>query len=194
MNEFQPPGHGLPRLENIWLNSIFKTGLLFWSDQHALNLYARESQSTFHLVDDCDYDFASTQTMVPKLLGIEDSSRYWSLFMVLDHLIQVDRTIMRVIDVLVDGVIPRGIIDIADYKPSNEVGSETLEQFSECRREYQQQMQSLLDRKVRLRNTVRFSHPWFGPMSAHGWHCLAAVHQRIHGKQARKIAALMGRV
>jgi hypothetical protein len=39
----------------------------------------------------------------------------------------------------------------------------------------------ILDRRV------RHPHPWFGPMTAHDWHCLAAIHHRVHRRQLERI-------
>jgi hypothetical protein len=31
------------------------------------------------------------------------------------------------------------------------------------------------------------AHPWFGPLNAHGWHCLAAIHHTLHRRQLTAI-------
>ena len=41
---------------------------------------------------------------------------------------------------------------------------------------------------------VTYPHPWYGKLTAHGWHCLAAFHQRAHRHQMEKIIAGLGRL
>ena len=151
-------------------------------------MFAQEANTILDIVEDNDYDFSSQQVLIPRIQGMEDSSRNWSLFMVLDHLCRVNRDIIRTIDVLRDGVTPRGEIDIAFYKPDPDCGAETIQQFRMLVHDYSIEIGRLMP----LRGTPVFSHPWFGSLNAHEWHCLAAFHHRIHRKQARKIAAMLG--
>ncbi len=188
MPNLQPPGAGIPPLERSFLYGVMKFGSAFLSDRKALTLFQREAATILQIVDDADYDFASQQVLVPRFQGMEDSSRNWSLFMVLDHLCLVNRDILRTIDVLRDGITPRGEVDISFYKPDADCGAEVIGEFRDLVWEFQSQVQS----KMPLRGTPAFRHPWFGPLDAHGWCCLAALHQRIHRKQARKIAAMLG--
>jgi hypothetical protein len=38
-----------------------------------------------------------------------------------------------------------------------------------------------------LRTRCRHTHPWFGPLDAHGWLCLAGMHHVIHRRQLERI-------
>jgi hypothetical protein len=38
-----------------------------------------------------------------------------------------------------------------------------------------------------LRTRATHVHPWFGPLDAQGWHCLAAMHHTIHRRQVERI-------
>jgi hypothetical protein len=38
-----------------------------------------------------------------------------------------------------------------------------------------------------LKTKTRFSHPWFGPLDASGWHAMAGSHMAIHRKQIERI-------
>jgi hypothetical protein len=190
MTSLQPPGSGLPPLERFFLHVGLQVGSAVLPDRRALDLFRREADTILEIVDDADYDFASQQVLVPRFQGMEDSSRRWSLFMVLDHLCRVDREILRTIDVLRDGITPRGEIEIAWYKPDADCGAETMDEFRHLIGEFCRTISS----QFPLRGTPRFAHPWFGPQDAHGWLCLAAFHHRIHRKQARKIAAMLGPV
>ena len=188
MTDLHPPGAGLPSVERGILNAFLKTAASLFTKQKATAFFCREAETILGIVDDVDYDFASQRVLVPRFQGMEDSSRNWSLFMVLNHLIRVDRDILRTIDLLHDGVIPRGEVDVAIYKPDPDCGAETIEIFRDTVLEYRQFVESAGS----LRGTPRLPHPWFGPLDAHQWHCLAGFHHRIHRKQARKVAAMLG--
>ena len=38
-----------------------------------------------------------------------------------------------------------------------------------------------------LGRKLRHVHPWFGPMTAHDWHCLAAIHSWVHRRQIERV-------
>ena len=188
MSDLQPPGAGIPPLERAFLKAILKSTSAFQSASRLVNKFMFEAQVILELVDENDYGFCSQQVIVPRFPGMEDSSRNWSLFMVLDHLCQVDQDILRVIDLLHDGVVPRGTPSIADYKPDPDCGAETIDRFRNLVHEFSGRVREMGS----LRGPHRFPHPWFGPMTAQEWLALAAAHHGIHRKQARKIAAMIG--
>lgn len=188
MTTLQPPGNGLPAFERVVLGTALKIGSALMSDDRLLAMFAREASTILTIVDEADYDRASQQVLIPRLSGIEDSSRNWSLFMVLDHLCQVNRDILRTIDRLKDGIVPGGEVNIASYKPDPDCGAEMVDRFRDDVWDFDGEIRQRLP----LRGTPRFDHPWFGPLDAHSWLSLAAVHQRIHRKQARKIITLLG--
>lgn len=45
---------------------------------------------------------ATVPVLIDRVVGIEDSSRYWSVFIVLDHLWIVDEGITQIIETLTD--------------------------------------------------------------------------------------------
>ncbi len=170
------------------LGSALKISSTLIGPRTHLKLFAREANRILEIVDSYDYDFAGQRAKIPRLLGIEDSSRNWSLYMLLDHLVCVDRGILSVIQALHQGYTPHHDIRIADFKPDRDCGAETIEAFQEMAREFQSAVHGLLP----LRTTARLAHPWFGPLDARGWTALAAAHHRIHRRQARKIVAVLG--
>ena len=120
--------------------------------------------------------------------GIEASSCDWSVLMVVDHLNQVNKTMVEVIRSLKSSSEPFQIVRIQDYKPNEEVGAEAIDQFREGNKRYWAFAQSHMP----LRTNLTHRHPWFGELDGHAWHCLAAVHQRIHLRQIYKILAMIG--
>lgn len=187
-NHQPDPESGIPAVERALLGSVLKISSTLIGPRTHLKLFAREANRILEIVDSYDYDFAGQQAKIPRLLGIEDTSRNWSLYMLLDHLIRVDREILTVIKELNRGYVPHGELQLADFKPDLDCGAETIEAFQETARTFQSDVHGLLP----LRTTARFAHPWFGPLDARGWTALAAAHHRIHRRQARKIVAVLG--
>ncbi len=191
-DELQPPGAGLPILERQILNLALKAGSTAVSDKQALKMFRRESNRLCRFAEgDESYD-PFQQLVIPRVIGIEDSSRNWSVMMILDHLYQTNREMLIATKALHEGIVPRGEVDIALYKPSSDVDFRTLDQYRELNDEYCSTIERLIEAEGRLRMTARFRHPWFGLLNAHQWHCLAAFHQSIHRRQAQKIIAMLG--
>lgn len=190
--DFGEPESGIPNWEKSFLNVVFKAGSLVLSDNSALAMFQAESDEIHRLAtEDNSYDVFDP-LLIPRMMGIEESSRRWSVMMVLEHLCMVNRDMLRVIESLSSGVVPRGKIDISLYKPQPDLGYETAEEFVEVNNEFLLRCFDLIRANGRLKSKFKYRHPWFGPLNAHQWCCLAAVHQRIHRRQAQKIIAMLG--
>ncbi len=121
--------------------------------------------------------------LIDRLQGLEDSSRYWSVWMTLDHLRIVNDSISQILKTLGRGKIPEGTARTEDVKPGLEVGAEIVELYEQsC-----DQLLEIAGAFLNLKTTVSFAHPWFGPLDAGGWYTLAGVHLGIHRKQIERI-------
>lgn len=130
-----------------------------------------------------------TRVLVDPINGLEDSSRYWSLNEVLEHLLIVTRGTENVILSLSAGKIPPGVADTAKVKPRG-ANQDTLEEF----RAYAPGALARIDDAVKapgmnLESPLRFRHPWFGPLTARQWYWLASSHVGVHYRQAKGIIA-----
>lgn len=186
--ELQPPGAGLPAFEKFYLNVGFKIGSSLTSDDRALALFDRVSKGILQFIDPVDIDVLSQPVLIPRVQGIEDSSRNWSVLMVLEHLNMVNRAIMSTIRELHGNRSPFGEVAIEEYKPDPDVDAGVIDEFRETNRRYRN---FVLSHKP-LRTSMHHVHPWFGFLDGHQWHFLAAVHQRIHSRQIQKILTLHG--
>lgn len=189
----QEPGAGLPKLETAILNASFKFGTLVMSDWSAIKLLNKESGRLLQFANQSgeSYDL-SQQQLIPRLIGIEDSSRNWSVLMVLEHLCMTNHDILIVINSLLKGTTPNFTATIQRYKPSPDVSFDVIERYQQICLDYVDCVESLLRSLGNLRSSVRFEHPWFGPLDAHKWHCLAGFHQRVHRCQVQKIITMLG--
>jgi hypothetical protein len=149
----------------------------------ASKLMRREQAAIHRVVQQIPPAEAGVRVLVPRLRGLEDSSRWWSVWMTIDHLRIVNDSIAGVISVLGAERAPAGQVSTAAVKPSPDAGPGVLAAFdASC---------DAIERAVaelpRPRSTERFAHPWFGPLDTAGWHAMAAMHMSIHLAQLHAI-------
>jgi hypothetical protein len=95
----------------------------------------------------------------------------------------VDSAIIRILQRLSQGRRVPGTISTAAVKPRRVESLEVVERFQKTVEGYVNDVTKLGS----LRTSMTHAHPWFGEMNAHGWHCLAAGHHRIHRRQIERI-------
>jgi hypothetical protein len=125
------------------------------------------------------------RALVAPAMGLEDSSRYWSVAMAVEHLLIVGGLQARLIRELSFGRVPDEEASIAAVKPKGALDiDELLPRYVAFLGEFDMLVGSQLgDRE----STAQFPHPWFGPLTAAGWHAVAALHQGLHRRQAEAI-------
>jgi hypothetical protein len=123
--------------------------------------------------------------LIERVRGLEDSSRYWSVWMTLDHLRIIHGDVAGTIEALAKGVVPPGKASTARVKPSPEVTAAVVGEYEKsC-----DHLLAVVARIPDLDTAARFEHPWFGPLNAAGWHALAGTHLAIHRVQIERILA-----
>lgn len=184
-----PPGAGLPKVELFFANLIFRWGL--WRSDHSkavANLAGRR-QEILALAQGCSVEAGTCRVLIRRLPGLEDSSRYWSVFMTLDHLRIVNDEIAQTITLLLAGQVPSRPASTADVKPRAEVGPEVREEFAAaCAR-----LEAAAGTGQSLATATRHRHPWFGPLDAAAWHFMAGFHLNLHRQQIERILAGLAR-
>jgi len=180
-----PPGAGLPKME------LFMGRLLFgfkrrMGNRNSFNAeFNQERARIRQLLQSCARDSLARRVLIARANGMEDSSRNWSVLMTLDHLRIVHQEMARVIGDLTRGKMPSGTASTAAVKPGSQVTMDVIA-------EYEKSCDALLATvaaATSLKSALRFTHPWFGPMDAYGWHALAAGHLGIHRVQLERICA-----
>jgi hypothetical protein len=134
-----------------------------------------------------DAESGGRRILIRRARGLEDSSRYWSMWMVLDHLRIVNSDITRVIASLAKDVVPPGKASTARVKPSPDATASALKEHEDAC----DKLLSTVAGVANLKTAARYVHPWFGPLDAAGWHALAAGHMGIHRVQMERILAGM---
>lgn len=178
-----PPGTGLPFIEHYLANLVFKVNCLFSTKQPLLKQFIQEGESIIALINSLSPTDGAKRVLIDKVFGIEDNSRYWSAFMVLEHLVIVNTGITSIINTLTEGKPFSGIVRIEEVKPHETAGPVQLDQFKQTIKNYVTMLNSIENLKTHLSHP----HPWFGQLNAHDWHCLAATHHFIHRRQLVKI-------
>lgn len=177
------PGAGLPKPE-LYLGRLMFAFKRWTGTRSAFDAeFQAERQRIRNLVDQCDSDSACIPVLIARCRGMEDSSRYWSVWMTLDHLRIVNQSFIGIIKALSQGTVPKSKASTANVKPSPGVTAAVLAQYEEvC-----DKLVATVGAVPNLKTPARYAHPWFGAMNAAGWHALAGGHMRIHRTQIERI-------
>jgi hypothetical protein len=186
-NEPEPrlaaPGAGLPGPELI-LGRVLLRGLcLAWSRETALRRFVQQARIIAGLLEEISDETGSRRVLVPRLIGLEDSSRHWSPFMIAQHLLIVNRDALVIIEALCAGQIPAGEVRIANIKPRADADRSAVLGFETIVATFERRLPGLTG----WPGTGRHRHPWFGPLNAHGWLCMVAMHHGIHRRQLERV-------
>ncbi|MCP4590735.1 MAG: hypothetical protein GY842_08320 [bacterium] len=181
-----PPGAGLP-----WTQAFVGRHVLLpfvrWTHSwdRAREFFLREGRRVLALAEPLDHEKMATRALVRGVIGIEDSSRYWSVALAVEHLIIVGDTMAEIAISLSQDREPTVGVDIAGVKPPGSLPvGEVVSSYRKFLADFERRMaEEVGDRRSRR----RLNHPWFGEIDAHQWACLAALHQRIHRKQIEAI-------
>ncbi|SRR5581483_3065065 len=183
--QLEPPGAGLPAGELFISRLLFGGYRLITSRERALQHFQTSTARIRQLAESLAPADAARPVLIDRVRGIEDSSRNWSVYMALEHLVIVDGLITATLKMLTDGRTPDRKVSTAAVKPPPVTDPAVIQRFTETTDRYGRILPGLPS----LRTAVRLDHPWFGPLDAHGWHCMAAIHHEIHLQQIRRIIA-----
>ena len=133
-----------------------------------------------------DDEAFSRRVLIERLRGLEDSSRYWSPEMVLEHLVITGEMFTNYVVTLSNGRPVEDQRGIADIKPRGGLGHAVVARFVAV---HEAIPTRLAAEAGSLRDGPTHLHPWFGKLTAAEWLSLTAVHLGLHEKQWRAIRA-----
>ena len=147
-----PPGAGLPVLQAFALRHlIFPAYFLTTSWDKALAAFQAEGQKLIALAETLSANQLQQRVLIKAPMGIEDSSRYWSAAMVLEHLIEVGSRVAVGVVELTNGSTVTVKADIADVKPEGGKGREIVEDFQQFLDDYARMVtEDIGDRKEQV--------------------------------------------
>ena len=173
----------MPWFELAWVRPLFGAARALMPDPWAKRWFESEAARIAALARGLGPERGARRVLVPRLAGLEDSSRYWSAYMTLEHLCIVNEGVIRIIQALGEGR-PYGVeVKIEDVKPSPSAGPEMLERFEGLAARYFPSV----EKAIRSPSRLRHAHPWFGGLDARGWHCFAPIHHGLHRRQLEAI-------
>lgn len=178
----QAPGTGLPPVEA----QFFRHGLPLLSKTisraAARKIFLREGNRILFLAQDLqDWDLEE-RVLVKRPFGVEDSSRNWSMSLLMEHLIMSGVQVHKILRQLSQGVRPHQRPSIAAGKPKGERGPRIRQEFSRFLEKFAEATDSLT---FSPRPTL--SHPLTGEMNASQWFKFAALHHWMHRIHAERI-------
>lgn len=180
-----PPGAGLPAIE-LWVaRALFTMKRLRGTRQAYIAEFEKERAALRGLLASCDPAKKTQRVLIPRLPGLEDSSRHWSVWMTLEHLRITNTVFAMVITSLLRGSVPQRQASTAAVKPGEILSGEVEHAFEDS-------CDSLLATAASAKawdSPAKYAHPWFGPLDATGWLALSAMHMGIHRKQLRSICS-----
>jgi hypothetical protein len=181
-----PPGAGLPWYEL----QIAKIGFGWLSRnssrEASLQKLEKEKAAILSLAGSCDPIQGSRRVLIERRRGMEDSSRFWSVFMTVDHLRIVNLAVAGAIRSLGRGNVPERAADTAAVKPDPAANQTVLKDFAlSC-----DLIESCQAKVENLKTPCRYAHPWFGLLDASQWLYLAGMHMRLHRGQMEEIIRL----
>jgi hypothetical protein len=181
--QLAPPGMGLPPVE-----AAVARWRLAWVRRHRSRERLDEGFRADRLrirerVAEVPVEQRGRPVCIPRVRGLEDSSRFWSVWMVLEHLRICHRAFAEVVTRLAAGERIETPASTAAVKPSPGVGAEVESAFEASCEDWLAAVRAIED----LGTAARYVHPWFGPLDAAGWQALATMHLGIHRRQLERI-------
>ena len=181
-----PPGAGVPFFHQFIFRFFvgpFVAGRTSWNESE--QNFFKIGQKILSEIESLDEKQLNVRILVPPQLGLEDSSRFWSVAMCLEHMIIVGEAIMGGITQLTNDETPAITVDIAKVKPFGVMPAQ------ECVDEFKffinEDYRSFLKTIKNKNSNLKLNHPWFGQFNAQQWFWLLSTHQSIHLKQIREI-------
>jgi hypothetical protein len=175
----QAPGKGLPKFELFVARLLVGWKAKRTSRAEAASIFEFEKTEILRLVRNVEPNLAGKQVLIKRLRGLEDSSRFWSIYMTVDHLRIVNQGTTDLIIALANGETPSRVVSTAAVKPSATADVSTVQEFERVCNKFQETVQEIAD----LKTNLTWAHPWFGELNAQRWHFFMGFHMSLHRKQ-----------
>ena len=178
-----PPGAGLPGIEPLLLRRIaFPLLKLRLNQKSALNLFQSSGSQILAMVQDVDEHTFTEPVLIPRLLGMEDSSRNWSAELTLEHIQVVTAAALFIIKKLEANQPVDLPVRTQDVKPNGGLGLDRIRAFRTYLEETPKKIAAF-----EFKSQATHHHPWFGELKSIDWLRLIAFHQDLHRKQVERI-------
>jgi hypothetical protein len=130
-------------------------------------------------------ELAVRRVLVRRMTGIEDSSRFWSGAMVLEHLTIVGVKVKELVTELSQGRPSSWVLRTQDVKPAGvQTRAESVAAFEGMVRDFVACVRGM---GRGLSSPTLHQHPWFGPLRCRQWVAFVMLHHMVHVPQMRAI-------
>jgi hypothetical protein len=183
-----PAGAGLPPIEAFMSRYIiFPLVSRVFPIEKAAPLLVQTGKTILQQFDALSSIQQQTPVLIPRLMGLEDSSRNWSPQMVIEHLLITSDGMLILATQLANNQQPETIVSTATVKPQETTPSTCVENYRTWLNTYETEVSSLLTLPVHAVTTRTHPHPWFGELTARQWLVLNTMHHLLHQRQFNKI-------
>ena len=180
------PGAGIPYFNRLFLRFFVKPFVAAktpWKNSE--KLFYRISEKILQETQGLSEEQLRKKVLVKPMRGLEDSSRYWSIAMAIEHLNIVGKKMAFGISEISQGRQIAEVADTAKVKPLGEMSAkQAIEEFRQFVEKDFPRLAHFVSEKD---SSLKYGHPWFGEMSARQWYWLLPMHQNIHLQQIREI-------
>ncbi|UPT74152.1 MAG: DinB family protein [Elusimicrobiota bacterium] len=179
------PGAGLPFLESLYVRFYVGPFQSRKADKSKnLRLFQMVGARLLKEFSSIPAEKRDTKVLVPRMPGIEDSSRNWCPNQVLEHLMITGVPMRGLIVELANGRTSDYEVKIENFKPQGKYeGGDASQDFKK-----------FLDETVSILDTLdvkdagpTHKHPWLGQFNALQWTWLLAGHNGLHYNQLQAI-------
>jgi hypothetical protein len=184
--QLAPPGGGLPWFESLVTRFFGRRMLSRYDWESAQATIARISSQLAKEAIAMDDATFGHRVLIKRPRGLEDSSRFWSPEMVLEHLAITGEMFTDYVVALSHDRPVKDRRGIADIKPSGGLGKAIITRFAAV---HEAIPARLAAEAGPLREGPGYVHAWFGTLNASEWLFLTAFHLGLHERQWRAIRA-----
>ncbi len=156
----------------------------FISWEKAWDIYDAEGEKIVAMASKLSEEQLFQRILIPRLFGLEDNSRYYSVAMVIEHLLIVGNALQVRIPILSRDKKLGNHVKIEDVKPYTEIDRDIVTQFQDFLNSYREKLDANVE-NIHIDNTSE--HPWFGAFNPKQWSILGMVHQIVHRRQIEAI-------
>ncbi len=183
--QLDKPGAGLPFLEALlvrWYVGPFQSRKA--DKEKNLRLFAMIGGRILKEAGSVAEGARDQRVLVPRMRGIEDSSRFWSVNETLEHLMITGEGMRGIVALLAQGKTSDYVVDIANFKPKGKyAGGDARPDF----KKFVAETVALLEPLPIADAGPTHLHPWLGPFNALQWTWLLAGHGGLHLAQLQAI-------
>ncbi|MBK5930804.1 DUF1569 domain-containing protein [Halochromatium salexigens] len=177
------PGAGIGWFERTLLGAGIRAADRFIGKDRLTRMFRQEAERAMVVARGLSEAQGRERVRIERFIGIEDSSRDWSVYMTLEHLVIVNTAIAAILPQLYSNRVVGTQVKIEEVKPVPEAGPEQIDDLAALVDRYT----DIVDKLGNLRTGAGLPHPWFGTLSAAQWHALATTHNSTHRRQIERI-------